>query len=1151
MAIFNGTNGADSFVGADGEADTFRFTPATLGASDTVIGGGGAFTDILQFTAAGGFEAPQFNGVAGIERIQHHAGGNAYALTAALVAGAVGSFEVRGAAGADSVDGSAIANPLLRISFFAGGGADTLVGGAGNDSFSVLAGFAGARHFAGGGGHDQLVTQAAFWSGSDVFLGGAGVDRLLFNASGSIAAGALAGLGSVEEIQFGNTLTIALALNDAAVAQAGGVLAVLGGVGGAQRVDGSAVTAGAIRYVAGTGADTFLGGAGDDRFEVSEALSTGTLGGGDDVLRLTSKLAQGILVEGGAGHDVVELFAGGVWDLAGLTGFEEVELLAASTLTLPGTPGFRVLGSSARDVITLGGPNQRVFGFAGDDVVAVTAASFVGAVVHGGTETTADTLRLDTPGTYNLRRSGVAGFERIEQLAAPGGISNILLPDTPFDVVLRHATSLSLGAHAQQSVAGSARNDVIALGAAGQFVDAGGGADTISGTAGTLQLGTVVAGGAGEDLLRILGGTVNLGNGALVLDVERISLVQPTDLVLDVTPDMELAGSFGADTVRALGTGLHGDLGPGNDLLMIGGIGLLPGSAETLSGGSGTDRLALFEDFTGLDLIVPTRFVGFEVIDLNGLFNRQVTLLGSESRLVELGAGPVQVFGSEGAEEFISDGAFNLVSGGGGADTIRQTVAPSSGQALVGNGGDDVIVFAPDTGTATIAMPTAWAAETVRLVGTHNFTANLQSGLRVVGDPTLSGIVFLRGDFQRADGGSSADQLSNIGGLATTLAGGEGPDFYVVDASLPALWSTPGQTILDTGTAFTLNTMRIVGTGTLAIDFAQHSVRFIDRIDVVSPTAAVRLTLTEQMARDADSNNGGASGDFDVVATAAMSVGARLDASAFLANSVFRMSGSFDAADTVSGGGGNDSIAAAGGADSVTALAGNDTVSGGAGADTLNGGAGSDLVFGDADADVLTAGDGADTVIGGAGGDRVALAEGNPLGDIVRFLDIGDGTVDLNDAAGVSQTTADSISGFDASLDKVHLSRSGLGLGSGGVQNVAANGAWNIGSNAVFLFESDSGNSDTLNENSFASLDAIAFAINTDNGAGSGSSAGRTVALVVSNLESAVPRATGIYVWTDTDGDSLLEASDVVRLLGVFHGVTANQMAAGAAVLIA
>ena len=45
-------------------------------------------------------------------------------------------------------------------------------------------------------------------------------------------------------------------------------------------------------------------------------------------------------------------------------------------------------------------------------------------------------------------------------------------------------------------------------------------------------------------------------------------------------------------------------------------------------------------------------------------------------------------------------------------------------------------------------------------------------------------------------------------------------------------------------------------------------------------------------------------------------------------------------------------------------------------------------------------------------------------------------------------------------------------------------------------------------------------------------------------------RRTGVYVWTDTDGDSVLEATDVVRLLGVFDGVTSGQFSS-ANILIA
>ncbi len=1131
MAIFNGTAGADSLIGADGEADTFRFTPANLTADDTVIGGGGVALDTLQFIAGGTIAAGAFANVSGIERVQSANAGNSYALTQALVAGAVGTFEARGGTGADHVDGSAVTSAVL---FVAGGGADTMIGGSGNDTFSVLAAFAGARQFEGGAGNDALVTNPASWSGSDAFVGGSGTDRITFNASGAITAGMLAGLQSVEEIQLGNTLSFDLTLDDSAVAQAGGLLAVVGGAQGAQLVDASAVgSAGRVAYLAGTGADTFLGGAGEDRFEVTEAAATGALGDGDDALRLLSKLASGIVVDGGAGHDVIELFAGGLWNLANLINFEEIELLAASTITLPATPGFRVLGSPAKDTATLGAPYQTFFGFAGDDTVVLTPQTLLGAVLNGGSQLGEDTLRLAAAGTFDLRRAAITGFEKIDQVAVPGGASTILLPATPFDVVLRHATALTLGAHAQQSVAGSARADAITLGAAGQFVDGGAGADTVIAAAAQLAAGTVIAGGGGADVLSVVGGgTVDLAAGALVLGVERVALAAATSLVLDATPGLEILGSTGADTVAANGAGIHGTLGGGADLLLVNLTQLATASAETMNGGSGNDTLAVVDDAPQFfQTVLPARFTGFERIDLSGLLGAQVTLEGAEGRHVLLGAAGNFITGSAGADIFQSDGALNNVSGGDGNDTIIQTVAPNSSQLLVGLGGDDEIVYDRGAVSATTTMPTAWAAEVVRLFGAHTFTANTAGGIVLVGDPAAGNSITLRGNNQSFQGGAGADTMTATSGTGTTLAGGEGADLYLINTSHQAIWNTPGRAIVDTDTAFVLNTLRILGSGSLAIDFHDHTVLHVDRIEIASATAAVDLTLTAEMAATADGNNGGGTGDLFVEATVTVTAGVRLDASDLESAQFLRVLGNFAGGDTILGGAGPDSLPAGQGADSVHGNAGSDTLAGGDGVDTLIGG------------------DGADSLTGGPGGDSIDLAESAPAIDRVAFLSVTDGSADINDATSVSQASADAITGFGAE-DQVILSRSGLGLGSGGVTAVPANGFWDIGASAVFLFESDSGNSDTLNSDSFASLAAINFAINFDNGQGGGSSAGRTVALVISNPETFAQRATGLYVWTDTDGDSLLEASDVVRLLGVFHGVTANEMAGAGAISI-
>jgi Ca2+-binding RTX toxin-like protein len=554
-----------------------------------------------------------------------------------------------------------------------------------------------------------------------------------------------------------------------------------------------------------------------------------------------------------------------------------------------------------------------------------------------------------------------------------------------------------------------------------------------------------------------------------------------------------------------------------------------------MAGGAGNDTLAVVDDSPlFFQTVLPARFTGFERIDLSGLLGAQVTLEGAEGRHVLLGNAGNFITGSAGNDVFQSDGALTSVAAGDGNDTMIQTVAPNAGQLLVGQGGDDEIIYDRGTDTVTTTMPTAWAAETVRLFGAHTFTANLADDIAFIGDPTLGNRITLRGDNQSVQGGSGADTLTATSGEGSTLAGGEGADIYVINTAQQALWNTPGRAIVDTATAFVLDRIRIEGSGSLAIDFNDHTVLHVDRIDIATATAALDLTLTSEMAATADGNNGGSLGDLFVEALVAMTAGIRLDASDFAAGQLLRVIGNLGGADTVRGGEGADSIP------------------GGGGADSLNGGGGADSLLGGDANDTIIGGNGPDTIVGGAGGDVIDVAEDAPdeAPDAIRYTSINDGTADINDATSVNQNTADSIGGFDAATDRIELSRSGLGLGSGGVLNVAANGFWDIGLNAVFLFESDSANSDTLNSNSFASLSALNFAINFDNGNGGGSSPGRTVALVISNPETEPVRATGVYVWTDTDGDSILEAADVVRLLGVFHNVTANQLAASAAVEI-
>ena len=752
--------------------------------------------------------------------------------------------------------------------------------------------------------------------------------------------------------------------------------------------------------------------------------------------------------------------------------------------------------------------------------------------------------------------------------AGAGGPGTVIrLPNTALDLVLRDSAQVFLGTVAGQSVAGSRRADQIQLGATGQFIDGGGGNDTILAAAATLGAGTVLAGGEGTDRLFVTsGGPVDLVAGALLSGIEEIALDTNSSILLDSTPGLRIIGTdnpVGGDTVTAGGEGLFGDLGRGSDTLRIAQTLLEPAGAGVMSGGPESDTLVITR-VTGAasSFEVPTRFVNFETLVLENMGGRDVTIAGSADRTVQVTGLNVTVRGGAGNETFAIDRTDQIIFAGDGADIIRFTYGsglPLAGQPQILDGGPgvDEIQFINTLSGGEI-MPAGWSAEVVRLtakagVPLNSFIANTQPGVTLIGDPLVANALTLDGNGQRADGGAGNDVLRVRSGTNTTLAGGNGADTYVVRPGDP--WTTPGQTIQDNATLGNINVIVFDSAGTVQIDFNQHAVSHIDRMLVSASAAQVNLTISNAMASTADGSNGSSPGDLFVFASVAVTAGATINGSGLLSPNLLRFAGidggAFNGSDTVSGGAGADFLISGAGSDNLSGNDGNDTLQGEGDNDTLQGNAGDDVLFGGSGNDSLVAGAGGDTILGGSDADRIVLGTVDTSSDRLRYTGITDGSPDLNDATSVTEAAADLVSGFDPSLDRIELSRSGLGLGAGGVVTVLANGAWDIGSAAVFLFESDSGNNDVLSGNNFADLNQIAFAANTDNGFGSGSSAGRTVALVVSNVQTEAVRRTGIYVWTDTDGYSLLEAGDTVRLLAVFEGVTANQLAAAAAVRIA
>ncbi|NWF86190.1 MAG: hypothetical protein HXY18_20460, partial [Bryobacteraceae bacterium] len=446
-------------------------------------------------------------------------------------------------------------------------GADTLRGGAGDDTFLIH-------------GTDTAADTVAGDAGFDTILGSAGDDTFRFAS--------FSGTNTVERIDGGGGTNViaGTSVSNAIDLSATQLLAValIDGGDGNDTITGSA---GADTILGGLGADTLRGGAGDDTFLVYGAdtaadtvagdagFDTIVGGAGDDTFRFASF----------SGTNTVERIdvGGGTNVIAGTNVSNALDLSATELFGIAlidgGDGNDTISGSAGADTILGGLGADTLRGGAGDDLFLIY-----------GTDSAADTIGgdagfdaiLGSAGDDTFRLASFSGANTVERIDGGAGL-NTIAGTTVSNSLDFSATELVAIA---QIDAGDG-NDTVTGSSGADFLTGGDGADTLRGEGSN----DLVQGGLGNDALSDTGGANLLDGGA------------GTDSITGDGGAEFIAGGTGNDTVNP-GAGadvLAFNAGDGQDTVNPG-----TGAQKTLSLGGGIRYEDLALRKSANDLVLET-----------------------------------------------------------------------------------------------------------------------------------------------------------------------------------------------------------------------------------------------------------------------------------------------------------------------------------------------------------------------------------------------------------------------------------------------------------------------------------------------------------------------------------------------------------------
>ncbi|MGO7609178.1 beta strand repeat-containing protein, partial [Rhizobium ruizarguesonis] len=576
-------------------------------------------------------------------------------------------------------------------------GADSLIGGAGNDTY-IVDDLADVVTEAAEVGIDTVRTTLA------AYTLGANVESLLYTGSGSFTG-------------TGNAL----------------VNTITGGAGN-DTLDG------------GTGNDTLIGGAGNDTLIGGAGSDTMSGGTGDDIYVVDS--ATDVINEAvGAGTDEIRT-ALAAYSIAALVNVENLTYTGSANFTGTGNVlDNTITGGIGNDTLNGGGGADTLIGGAGDDTYIVDhAGDIVTEAADAGTDTVRTTLASYTLGSdvENLTYIGTVAF-----VGTGNSLDNTITGGAAIDMLSGGAGNdvLNGGAGADRLIGGEG-NDTFIVDNVGDVVTeaANEGIDTVRttlaahtlaanvenltyiGTAAFTGIGNlldnVIIGGVAADKLMGAGGNDTLigGGGA-----DTMSGGTGDDIyVVDIATDLVIENvNEGTDTVQtALAaysiaalvnvenltyTGSASFTGTGNALAntITGGTGndMLNGAAgaDTLIGGAGHDTYIV--DNAG-DIVTEAANEGIDTVRTN---LASYTLAGNVENLSFAGTGAFAGTGNNLDNTITGGAATDTLSGGAGNDTLDGGAGADS---LIGGEGDDT--YTVDNAGDLVTEAADEGADTVR-----------------------------------------------------------------------------------------------------------------------------------------------------------------------------------------------------------------------------------------------------------------------------------------------------------------------------------------------------------------------------------------------------------------------------------------------------